>query len=301
MALPSVGTRVTYPAGDLIARARVLHVEPVATDDGERLAVLLDTTSIHPVDAGWPDQPADAGVITVIDGAALTVLDAIVAATDGETLHLGRDIPVRKGTEGWAFVVAHLVDAGSAIAEGDEVETRADALLRASLSRGHTACHLASLALNRALADRWTKDPRRDPLGSPDFDAAAIASSRIEPNGSVDRYRLNKSLRRAGFDATVFTGEYGADELRAAEASIDDTLATWIAGGGDIRIERDGDLLTDRRQWAADLEGGTARLFCGGTHATSLADLGDVRVRLELVDDDGTPTLVMTTRAHAPS
>ncbi len=28
-----------------------------------RLAVVTESTSFHPVDAAWPDQPADAGVI----------------------------------------------------------------------------------------------------------------------------------------------------------------------------------------------------------------------------------------------
>ena len=44
----------------------------------------------------------------------------------------------------------------------------------------------------------------------PDFDGIAIASSRIEPDGSVDRYRLNKSLRRAGFDTASLADDLGA-------------------------------------------------------------------------------------------
>ena len=147
------------------------------------------------------------------------VRDAVVAATDGEVLHLGADIPVRKGTEGWAFVVAHLVDEGTAIAEGDEVEIEADAATRRALSAGHTACHLAALALNRALADRWSKPAREDALGSPDFDGAAIASSRIVPNGSVDRYRLNKSLRRAGFDTASLQGDLDGAAARGRRAT----------------------------------------------------------------------------------
>ena len=187
--------------------------------------------------------------------------DAVVAATDGEVLHLGADIPVRKGTEGWAFVVAHLVDEGTAIAEGDEVEIEADAATRHALSAGHTACHLAALALNRVLADRWSKPAREDALGSPDFDGAAIASSRIVPNGSVDRYRLNKSLRRAGFDTASLQGDL--DGLRHAVAA---QLEQWIATGATVRVERDGDGLTDRRSWVCELPDGTARIPCGGTH-----------------------------------
>jgi alanyl-tRNA synthetase len=286
--LPERDTRVTYPDGALRATTRVLHVAPAG--DG-RLAVITETTSFHPVDAAWPDQPADAGVIRSGTG-TVPVRDAVVAATDGEALHLGADIPVRTGTEGWAFVVAHLVDEGSAIAEGDEIEIEADAATRHALSAGHTACYLAALALNRALADRWTKPAREDALGSPDFDGAAIASSRIVPNGSVDRYRLNKSLRRAGFDTASLQGDL--DPLRQAVAA---RLEQWIATGATVRVERDGDGLTDRRSWVCELPDGTARIPCGGTHLRSLGELATVTPGFTLVDDAGTPVLEMTNEA----
>ncbi|MFF2387537.1 metal-dependent hydrolase [Agromyces sp. NPDC058104] len=292
MTLPAHDTRVTYPAGALVERATVLHVEPAG--DG-LLAVVTDVTGFHPVDAAWPDQPADAGTITVLaDGAPLPVRDAVVAASDGEALHLGADIPVRKGTEGWAFLVAHLVDAGSAIAEGDDVEIAAEATVRRALSAGHTACHAASLALNLALEGRWSKPARTDALGRPDFDGIAIASSTIEPHGSLDRYRLNKSLRRAGFDVAGL-----ADELDALGAAVTATVGEWVAAGSPVRIDRDGEGLTDRRRWVAELPGGTATIACGGTHVGSLAELGSVSVALSLVDDAGTPVLEMRTRTGA--
>ena len=61
MTLPEASTRVTYPVGELLARATVLHVEPLG--DG-RVAVVTDTTSFHPVDAAWPDQR----VLAEVDG-----------------------------------------------------------------------------------------------------------------------------------------------------------------------------------------------------------------------------------------
>ena len=79
------------------------------------------------------------------------------------------------------------------------VELVVDADYRTRLSVGHTACHLASLALNRAVADRWKKEVRADGLGAPDFDGTAIDVSLIVENGSVDTYRLGKSLRKRGF------------------------------------------------------------------------------------------------------
>ena len=289
MTLPQRDTRVTYPGGALTASSRVLHVAPAS--DG-RLAVITESTSFHPVDAAWPDQPADAGVLRA-NGVDLPVRDAVVAATDGTDLHLGDDIPVRTGTQGWAFIVAHLVDGDATIAEGDEVEIEADAATRRALSTGHTACHLASLALNRVLADRWSKPAREDSLGNPDFDGAAIASSRILPDGSLDRYRLNKSLRRAGFDTASLAGEL--DDVRVAVA---EQLERWIASGAAVRVEAAGDGLTDRRAWVCELPEGTARLPCGGTHLDSAAELGSVTTSFAVVDDGGTPVLEMTNAAH---
>ncbi|MFF2372611.1 metal-dependent hydrolase [Agromyces sp. NPDC058110] len=296
MTLPSHDTRVSYPFGDLVQQAVVLHVEPLA--DG-RLAVITDATSFHPVDAAWPDQPADSGTLEV-RGAGLPIRDAVVAATDGDALFVGADLPVRKGTEGWAFLVAHLVDADAsapAPAEGDEVVITADGDARRALSLGHTACHAASLALNAALESRWSKPARTDALERPDFDGIAIATSRIEPNGSVDRYRLNKSLRRAGFDVASLLDEAGGegDGLATLAQTVTSTVAWWIASGSPVRIDRDGDGLTDRRSWVAELPDGEARIPCGGTHAGSLAELGEAGVSFELVDDAGTPVLEMRT------
>jgi alanyl-tRNA synthetase len=289
MTLPSRDTVVTYPAGALVASSLVLHVAPAG--DGH-LAVITEHTSFHPVDAAWPDQPADAGAMRV-RGETHIIRDAVVAATDGETLYLGADIPVRKGTDGWSFLVAHLVDEGSAILEGEEAAIDADAATRRALSAGHTACHLASLALNRALADRWSKPAREDALGSPDFDGIAIESSRIVANGSIDRYRLNKSLRRAGFDTASLH-----DDLDAIRQAVADQLDRWIASEAAVSVERDGDGLTARRAWACELPEGTARIPCGGTHLDSLAELSAVLPRFELVDDAGTPVLEMANEAR---
>ena len=291
MTLSHQDTIVTYPSGALVAHATVQHTAAA----GGLLAVVTDETSIHPVDAAWPDQPADVGVLRV-NGTEIPIRDAVVAATDGVELFLGADIPVRKGTEGWAFLVAHLVDTDAPAAEGDAVELEADATLRRSLSVGHTACHAASLALNRALAGRWSKAAREDALGAPDFDGIAIASSRIGELGSTDRYRLNKSLRRAGFDAAGL-----ADELGGLAASVDATLAEWVAAGAAVRIDREGDRLTDRRSWVCELPDAAARIACGGTHVASLAELGAVHVAFELGDEGGTPVLTMTTRADPPA
>ncbi|HEV7741489.1 MAG TPA: metal-dependent hydrolase [Pseudolysinimonas sp.] len=282
MTLPTTGTVVTYPLGALTSESRVLHIEPL--DDG-RVAVLLDRTSCHPVDAGWPDQPADRGVLDAGD-VTIDILDAVVGATDGAALYLGGEIPVRKGTDGWAFVVAHLVGEDAGLTEGDSVTVEVDASYRAALSAGHSACHLAALALNAALAGAWSKDARVDSLGVPDFDGAANETSTILERGARDTYRIGKSLRKSGFDPAAL------DDPDAVAALVNATLASW---SGVIRIERDGELLTDRRYWVADLPGGEARIACGGTHVGSVAELGAVTVQLTTEQLEGALGVTMLT------
>ena len=283
MALPTTDTIVSYPSGATSGAATVVHIEPA----GEGFAVLLDVTPCHPVDAGWPDQGPDRATLTW-NGGSTELVDCVVAATDGTALYLGSEIPVRKGTEGWAFVVAHLVT------DAPPVDTRVtvvvDADHRRALSLGHTGCHLASLALNRALAGRWSKEVRPDALGAPNFDAEANETSRILERGSLDTYRLGKSLRKKGFG----TADIG-DALAGIEAEANATLAAWIAENAPVRIDRDGERLTDRRYWVCTLADGEARIACGGTHATSLGELGTLRATLSLEDVDGTPVLTMRT------
>jgi alanyl-tRNA synthetase len=294
MTLPATDTIVTYPSGATEGAATVLHIEPVETEAGGRFAVLLDATPVHPVDAGWPDQPSDRAAISwsggtaSVDAVADQVGGAIVAATDGTALHLGRDIPVRKGTEGWAFVVAHLVTDAPPV--GASVTVAVDDEYRRALSLGHTGCHLASLALNRAMAERWTKEVRPDALGAPNFDAEANDVSRILERGSLDTYRLGKSLRKKGFGTEDIAGA-----LAGIESTVNAILAGWIAENAAVRIDRDGDGLTDRRYWVCALSDGEARIACGGTHATALGDLGSLRATLALEDAAGTPLLTMRT------
>lgn len=286
MTLPRRDTVVLYPSGSVHNDATVLHVQRLP---GDRVAVLLDATSVHPVDAGWPDQGADQAVLRIGE-ADLTVLDCVVGATDGAALYLGRDIPVGKGTEGWAFVVVHVLASGAQPAEGDPVTVLVDAAARARTSAGHTGCHVASLALNRALAGRWKKETRADGLGNPDFDGVAIDASLIRENGSTDTYRLGKSLRKKGFITDGF-----AEDLAQVEDAVNAALGGWVASGAVVRIDCDGDLLTDRRYWVCELPEHTVRIPCGGTHVGSLAELGEPRVRLSLSDVDGTSVLTMET------
>lgn len=299
MTLPIRDTLVTYPTGALTATAQVLHSETLPDD---RLAVLLDTTSAHPVDAGWPDQGPDRAVVRVGE-TDIALVDCVVGATDGTALYLGADIPVAKGTEGWAFVVAHIVPRATTavlgvLTEGSSVDVIVDASHRRLVSAGHTGCHAASLALNLAVADRWKKEVRTDSLGTPDFDGLAIDVSLIHENGSTDTYRLGKSLRKKGFLTEGLVAGASVD-LSAIESRVNSTLAEWVAADAAVHIDRDGPGLTDRRYWVCDLPAGSARIPCGGTHLDSLGELGQASVALTLTEAEGTLVLTMETTVNA--
>ncbi|WP_336645239.1 hypothetical protein [Microbacterium sp. USHLN186] len=278
-------TRVSFPDGSLTGEGEVVLVDQAAS------VVVVDATPFHPVDHTWPDQPGDSGSISAGD-AQVRVTEAVMAAISDEgALAVGADIPVKRGGEGWTWMVGHRTEGAipAEIAVGARVALTVDADLRASLSRGHTACHLASLALDAALADLWRKDIGTDPLGNPDFEGRANQSSRIHADGSVDEYRLGKSLRKAGFDSEGF-----ADSLAEREARINAVLAEWVASQGDSRIHVEGPRITDRRSWRCTLPDGEVAFPCGGTHVRSLGEFASITVSLDLTDPQ---LLVMTTTA----
>lgn len=252
---------------------------------------MVDATPFHPVDHTWPDQPGDAGFIRVGD-AVVEVAEAVMAAVSDEGVFaVGAEIPVKRGAEGWTWLVGHRLAAEptEVVQVGAAAVLEVDAQRRSGLSRGHTACHLASLALDLAVADLWRKDPGSDALGNPDFEGRANQTSRIHEDGSVDEYRLGKSLRKAGFDTEGF-----AASLAEREARINAQLAHWVASGAASRVVVDGPSIVDRRRWECDLPEGTASILCGGTHVTSLSEFASITVALDLSDPQ---LLVMTTTA----
>ncbi|MFB4353820.1 hypothetical protein RAC69_11775 [Microbacterium sp. LS_15] len=282
-------TRVAFAGGAVEGAGTVLRIE--ASSAGA--VVIVDETPFHPVDHTWPDQPGDSGEIR-FDGRAVRVTEAVMAAVSDEGVFaLGTDIPVKRGVEGWTWLVAHPIegDVPDWLVEGARVELVVDEARRAGLSRGHTACHLASLALDVALADLWRKDPGEDALGSPDFEGRANQTSRIREDGAVDEYRLGKSLRRAGFDTETF-----AATIAEREDAINVRLAEWVASGAVSRVVPDGPTIVDRRTWHCELPEGTADILCGGTHAGSLDEFAQITVSLDLADPQ---QLVMTTTVIA--
>ncbi|MFI7448418.1 metal-dependent hydrolase [Nonomuraea sp. NPDC049714] len=273
-------TVVTFPHGHVTGRSQIVGTVPV----GARHGLVVSETPFHPLDHTWPDQPADRGAI-----GGLPVLDCVTGAraADGAIL-LGSDIPVRRGADGWDWLVVHVT--GSPLAVGADVELEVDAAHRAALSAGHTACHLAALALNAALAGRWRKEAALDGLGHPDFDQSAITSSRITPHASLDEYRLGKSLRKKGFTAD------GLDVAEAAHA-VNERLKAWVTAGAAIRLDVPGPELTARRTWHCALPEGEASIPCGGTHVRDAAELGEVTVELTLAEQSLTMRTTVTPQA----
>ena len=281
-------TSVSFASGATTGQSVVHHVR--SHPDGA--IVVADATPFHPVDHTWPDQPGDAG--TIASGPeSVDVGEAVmVAESDDGAVFVGAEIPVKRGVEGWTWQVGHRLAAPIApgwLQPGVAVSLRVDADRRDGLSRGHTACHLASLALDLAVADLWRKDPGTDALGHPDFEGRANQTSRIHEDGSVDEYRLGKSLRRAGFDTEGF-----AASLAERERRINAQLVAWVASGAASRIVTDGPTIVDLRRWECDLPEGTASIPCGGTHVHALSEFAAISVSLRLSDPQ---LLVMTTAA----
>lgn len=283
-------TLVSFPDGSVTGDGVITLVVP---SSGGTI-VVTDETPFHPVDHTWPDQPGDSGAL-VSGEARVVVTEAVMAAvSDDGDFAVGSDIPVKRGADGWTWLVGHRVvgEAGDALAEGVSVRLEVDAAHRAGLSRGHTACHLASLALDLAVADLWRKDPGSDALGTPDFEGRANQSSRIHEDGSVDEYRLGKSLRRAGFDTETLAATLGD-----REAAINAQLSSWVASAAASRIVVEGPTIVDRRRWHCALPEGEAVILCGGTHVDSLAAFDSVSVALDLSD----PQLLVMTTTVVPS
>ncbi|KTR09129.1 hypothetical protein [Curtobacterium luteum] len=288
MAVPTTDTEVTYPAGALTSEGTVVHVEPAGAD---RWAVFLDRTAAHPVDTAWPDQPADRVTLRTPDATYETVEVRVAGFHDG-SVHIGDALPVRTGTEGWVFGVAHVV-VGPPPQIGGPVTVTVDPDFRVALSVAHSTCHLAALALDAVLAEHWSKPGSTDALGHPAFDSLAIVRSSIHEYRSEDEYRIGKSLRKKGFDPAAF------DDADAVAARVTEQLRAWTASGGPIHVEAEGPGLSARRQWTCALPEGTAAIPCGGTHPRSLADLVDPAVTIAVEDVPGARLVTMTTTVVA--
>src|ERR1700754_1068824 len=177
-------TQVTFPRRSEWELSPIIWAGPCAFPDGAvHNIVLAETTPFHPLDHKWPDQPGDSGTIEV-NSDVFPVVDSIIGAVhkqDG-TLSLGGAIPARRGDKDWAFVVAHIVggDVRQDLRDliGHPATLSVDSERRRRLSPSPSACHAASLALNKIVSELWRKEAKLDSLGNPNFDQLAMAESR---------------------------------------------------------------------------------------------------------------------------
>ena len=281
-------TRVSFVLGHHQEQASV-----VCCQRGETTLLVTDLTPFHPQSHLWPDQPGDVGHARWEGGeAAIGPCRMGAISPDGE-LFVDSAIPVKRGAEGWQFVVVHPLASEHSLPVGSRVELQVDSAARHALSLGHSGCHLAALALNRVLIPYWRKEvSERDALGQPDFDRLAIQSSRVEPCGSREQYRIGKSLRKKGVNSEALLAD-----LVLIEEKVNQQLADWIAAGGEIRRSRAGEAIIDSRYWHCTLEGQEVTIPCGGTHVASLAELGEVRVTLNPAEEGFT----LHTQVTAPA
>ena len=190
-------TKVTFMHSTQPVVSQVRRVLPFDTN---HLAVVVDCTSFHPVSPIWSDHPADRGTLTV-NGQSYDITQCLMGVIEQESglLYIGSAIPVKRDTSGWAWVVVHVIDACAQIQEQDQVSLTVDADYQYSLSCGHSAGHLAYLALNKVLTTQgyWRKAAeRKDPHGNYDFNSYAQQTSQITPYCCTDTYRLGKTLRK---------------------------------------------------------------------------------------------------------
>ncbi|WP_039984956.1 metal-dependent hydrolase [Vibrio owensii] len=277
MTITATKTRFCHQTWQLEAHVQFVQSTSEATH------VVTDVTPFHPVSHIWPDQPADKGTLTV-NGKSFDVIDCQVGAVElasGE-LYVGQAIPVKRDTEGWAFVVVHVLPFTDTFDAGDIALLDVDKEYQLSLSRGHSAGHIAYLALNKVLAQSyWRKDAdRKDPHGNYDFNSYAQETSFVTPDKCLDTYRLGKTLRKRGLNSADMLSD-----LKSIEQQVNVLLGDWLKRDVAITVDCHGEHLTDSRYWQCDLgEVEIAVIPCGGTHASHLSDFGSIHVTLVEID-----------------
>ncbi|MGR5237575.1 alanyl-tRNA editing protein [Vibrio alfacsensis] len=277
MTITATKTRFCHQTWQLEAQVqRIQHNDEVTY-------LVVDTTPFHPVSHIWPDHPADQGIVKT-SVAIFDVIDCQVGAVELATgeLHVGTAIPVKRDAEGWVFVVVHVLPRTEVIKAGDSISLEVDKEYQLSLSRGHSAGHLAFLALNKVLAEGyWRKDAdRKDPHGHYDFNSYAQETSFVTPDKCLDSYRLGKTLRKRGLNSADMLSD-----LKIIEQQVNVLLAEWLKRDGVITMDCHGEHLTDSRYWQCDLgEGKVAMIPCGGTHVGQLSELGSIQVQLMKID-----------------
>ncbi|EGU49369.1 hypothetical protein VII00023_10045 [Vibrio ichthyoenteri ATCC 700023] len=258
------------------------NVQLIQRED-QRLYLVTDQTPFHPVSHIWPDHPADRGFIK-IGAQQIAIVDCLVGAVELNSgqLCVDKAISVKRNEPGWVFVVVHCLDESGeyTLNVADKVTLVVDKAYQQSLSRGHSAGHLAFLALNKVLSTQgyWRKDAeRKDPHGYNDFNSYAQETSFVTPDRCLDSYRLGKTLRKRGLNSAEMV-----EQLNEIETLINQQVSQWLLIAAEVEMRCDGDHLTDSRYWQCDLgEQARAIMPCGGSHISNLSELESVQVKLQ--------------------
>jgi alanyl-tRNA synthetase len=198
-------------------------------------------------------------------------------------LRLNADKGIKRADAGWQWSVGHVVgrQAIPGLEVGQPIELFVDHAYRRAIACGHTGCHVAAIALNAVTATYWDKAIRLDTLGNPDTDQQLIGESRIVEYGSVDRYRIGKSARKAGLASERFWGDFDG-----FGALIEQRANELVADIRRISVEPVGTSFHERRMWKASLADRTLEMPCGGVHASDPRMLQPMSVRLERLGAD---------------
>lgn len=297
--LPS--TTISFMKGGLNSTSKVIAALPYNTD----IIVITDSSPFHPVDHIWPDQPGDIGTMALFNQTLRVETSVVVtqSTVDGR-FEIDKEITAKRFDTQWHYFVGHIISKtelsrvepettnNTLVAQTVELTVNDD--YRRQLSLAHTAGHLASLALNKALSSFWKKPTKHDALENPNFSAHTIVQSRIEPLRTTDIYRLGKSLRKKhGFST--------ADAIEQKDAivlHINEIIAQWLETGSAVAIRSEGDVLTSTKMWQCTLDGHEAEIPCGGTHASTLGAFKSIQVTLDLSAEGEALTMLTIAEPH---
>lgn len=278
-------TKITFPGGNIFGESIIIHYENLS-NDSSKVMLFVEETPFHPLDNKWPDQPGDKGIIT-IENEDLEVLECLTAAFNKNTqkIQVDKEITVKRNDPEYFYLVAHVIDKKTLQKYkdliGKKIQLKVDAKYRYFLSKVHSSCHLAALALNKASNKYWKKEFERDSLGNFNLDSIAVIESKINEKQSFDRYHLGKSLKKKGFDSTLFLSD-----LNLVENEINLQIKNWLSNDLEIYILPKIAYLNDLRKWYCSLPDGKAEIYCGGTHVPKLSmkDIFSVKLRIENTD-----------------
>jgi alanyl-tRNA synthetase len=264
----SLGHPVEFTGyGETVSEARVAGVlidgvSVASAHTGDEIELVLDRTPFYAEGGG---QLADAGRITLINGAVIDVRDV--------------QSPIK------GLVVHHASVVSGEVIRGEQAQALVDVQRRRAISRAHTATHMVHKAIREALGDTATQAGSENAPGRFRFDFSASAG--LPPSVMSDVEARVNSLLIENL------------QVRAEVMSQDDARATGAMAlfgekyGESVRVVSVGD-------WARELCGGTHAQSSGQLGLVKLlgeASIGSGVRRVEALV--GTDAYDFLAREHA--